>query len=153
MLFRSQVYCEGYDNNPMLLIAGIELSEDVQIDSYKKLKNRLLPGESLQLGQYKIRALGSMEEQNINSIEGYQLVISGEKNGATIEQVFFETKFFDDAMVELIWAGDLDQDGIPDLYMDTSHKYSFSNPALFLSSKARDNELLKLVAEISFYGC
>jgi len=148
-----QIYCEGYDNDPMLLIAGIEISEDVQIDSYNGLKTRLLPGESLQLGDYKIRALGSMEGQNLNSIRGYQLVISGVKNGAAIEQVFFETEYFDDAMVGLIWAGDLDQDGIPDLYMDTSFKYSFSNPALFLSSKAGGNELLKLVAEIRLFGC
>jgi hypothetical protein len=47
-------------------------------------------------------------------------------------------------MIRFIWAGDIDRDGFPDLFLDISPKYSFSNPALFLSSKAGDNELQKM---------
>ena len=146
-----KIYCEGYANDPMLLIAGIEIPENIKIDSYKGLKNRLLPGESMQLGDNTIKALGTMDEYD--RVSDYKLLITGFKNGTGIKQVFLEQNHFDDSMIQFIWAGDIDKDGFPDLFLDISHKYSFSNPALFLSSKAGDNELLKLVAEIILSGC
>ena len=147
----TQIYCEGHDKDPMLLISGINIPEDVQIDSYPTFKNRLMPGESMQLGNYTIKALGVIDLQG--RITNYQLTIAGEKNGENIEQIFLESAHFDDAMFDFIWAGDIDQDGVPDLYMDISPKYSYSIPALFLSSKADDNGLLKLVAEFTLSGC
>lgn len=146
-----QISCGEYKNGPMLLISGIEIPEDVQVDSYKVLKSRLLPGESIQFGENTIKALGAMDENGF--ISEYKLVIIGKKNGTNIEQIFLEQDYFDGAMIYFIWAGDIDKDGYPDLYMDISYKYSFSNPALFLSSKAGGNELLKLVAEIRLFGC
>ena len=110
-----------------------------------------MPGESMQLGNCIIKAFGAIDQYG--RITDYQLTITGEKNGENIEQIFLEQAGFDDAMIHFIWAGDIDQDGFPDLYMDISHKYSFSNPALFLSSKAGENELLKLVAEDQLFGC
>ena len=146
-----EIYCEGYANNPMLLVAGIKIPEGMQIDSYKELKNRLLPGESMQLGDTTIKALGTMDEHG--RISDYKLLIAGVKNGTGIEQIFLEQDYFDDSMIRFIWAGDIDRDGFPDLFLDISPKYSFSNPALFLSSKASDNELLKLVAQTILSGC
>ena len=146
-----RIYCEGHDKDPILLISGIEIPQDVQIDSYNTLKNSLMPGESMQLGKCIIKAFGAIDQYG--QITDYQLTITGEKNGENIEQIFLEEAGFDDAMIHFIWAGDIDQDGFPDLYMDISHKYSFSNPALFLSSKAGENELLKLVAEDQLFGC
>ena len=35
-------------------------------------------------------------------------------------------------MFEFIWIEDIYRDGFPELYMVISHKYSFSNPALFV---------------------
>ena len=147
----TQIYCEGHDKDPMLLISGIDIPEDVQIDSYPTFKNRLMPGESMQLGNYTIKALGAIDQHG--RITDYQLTIAGEKNGENIEQIFLEQAHFDDAMFDIIWAGDIDQDGVPDLYMDISPKYSYSIPALFLSSKADDKGLLKLVAEFTMSGC
>ena len=146
-----KVYCEGFPNDPILLISGIEIPENMKVDSYKGLKYRLLPGESMQLGDNTIKALGTMDEYD--RVRDYKLLITGKKNGTSIEQIFLEQDYFDDSMIRFIWAGDIDKDGFPDLFLDISHKYSFSNPALFLSSKAGDNELLKLVAEIILSGC
>ena len=146
-----KIYCEGYVNDPMLLIAGIEIPENTKIEFYKGLKNRLLPGESMQLGDNTIKALGTIDEYD--RVRDYKLLITGKKNGKGIEQIFLEQDHFDDSMIRFIWAGDIDKDGFPDLFMDISPKYSFSNPALFLSSKAGDNELLKLVANIILSGC
>ena len=148
---RIKIYCEGYNNDPMLLIAGIEIPENMQIDTYKGLKNRLLPGESMQLGDNTIKASGTLDEYG--RVRDYKMLITGIKNGTRIEQIFLKQDHFDDAMIQIIWTGDIDKDGFPDLYLDISYKYSFSNPALFLSSKAGDNELLKLVADIKLFGC
>ena len=147
----TKIYCEGYDNDPMLLVAGIEIPEGMQIDSYKRLKNKIFPGESMQLGDNTIKALGTIDEHG--RVSDYKLLITGVKNGTSIEQIFLEQDYFDDSMIQFIWTGDIDRDGFPDLFLDISPKYSFSNPALFLSSKAGDNELLKLVAEIKLFGC
>ena len=146
-----EIYCEGYPKDPIVFIAGIEIPENMKIDSYKGLKNRLLPGESMQLGDNTIKALGTIDEYG--RVSGYKLIITGFKNGTDIQQIFLEQDHFDDSMIRFIWAGDIDKDGFPDLFLDISHKYSFSNPALFLSSKAGDNELLKLVANIILSGC
>ncbi len=46
----------------------------------------------------------------------------------------------------LLWAGDLDRDGKLDFLLDTSTKYSVSEPTLFLSSLARTGEIARPVA-------
>ena len=146
-----QVSYEGHDKNPILLISGLEMPDELEIESYNILQNSLMPGESMQLGNCTIMALGDIDEHGY--ITNYQLIITGEKNGVKIEQTFLEQAGFDDSMIYLKWAGDIDQDGFPDLYLDISPKYSFSNPALYLSSKADGDKLIKLVAETQVFGC
>ena len=145
-----QISYEGHDTNPILLISGLKMTDDVKIESYSMLKNKLMPGESMQLGSCLIKASGNNEHDFVTD---YQLTITGEKNGVKIEQTFLEQAGFDDSMIYFNWAGDLDQDGFPDLYLDISPKYSFSNPALYLSSKADADKLIKLVAETQVFGC
>ena len=145
-----QISYEGHDTNPILLISGLKMTDDVKIESYSMLKNKLMPGESMQLGSCMIKASGNNENGYVTD---YQLTITGEKNGVKIEQTFLEQAGFDDSMIYFKWAGDLDQDGFPDLYLDISPKYSFSNPALYLSSKADADKLIKLVAETQVFGC
>ena len=146
-----QISYEGHDKNPILLISGLQMPNDVKIESYNILKNSLMPGESMKVGSCTIKASGDIDEHGY--ITDYQLTITGEKKGVKIEQTFLEQGGFDDAMINFLWAGDIDQDGLPDLYMDISHKYSFSNPALYLSSKADPEKLIKLVADTQVFGC
>ena len=54
---------------------------------------------------------------------------------------------WDDPRFSLEWAGDLDQDGKPDLIMTLAQKYSSLPNVPFLSSKAGAGELVKQVAE------
>ena len=128
-----EIYCEGYANNPMLLVAGIKIPEGMQIDSYKELKNRLLPGESMQLGDNTIKALGTMDEHG--RVSDYKLLIAGEKNGTSIEQIFLEQDYFDDSMIRFIWAGDIDRDGFPDLFLDISLNIVFQIQHYFFPPK------------------
>jgi hypothetical protein len=53
----------------------------------------------------------------------------------------------------LVFAGDLDRDGKLDLILDTSDHYNVGRPALFLSSQAREGELVHEVASFSSVGC
>ncbi len=48
---------------------------------------------------------------------------------------------------EILWAGDLDRDGKPDIILDRTKGESQADIALFLSSAASDGELVGLVAE------
>jgi len=146
------VSCKNHDHkkNPLFLINGITFPKNHIIKTFKNKRTVLLPGESILLGDYLISASGKKTD---NQISNYKLTISGKKNGKTIKQTFLEQDYFDDGMITFYWAGDLDNDGIPDLYLDTSYKYSFSEMSLFVSSKAINEELIKLVAQKRIFSC
>lgn len=59
----------------------------------------------------------------------------------------------DDATPALLFAGDLDRDGRLDLVFDTTDHYNVSRPTLFLSSAARDGELVGAAAQYQSVGC
>lgn len=59
----------------------------------------------------------------------------------------------DDATPKLLFAGDLDRDGKLDLIFDITDHYNVSRPTLFLSSRARDGELLHAVSTYESVGC
>lgn len=49
---------------------------------------------------------------------------------------------YDDPKFELLWAGDIDNDYKIDLKMNMSPKYSCTRPTVYLSSLAKDGELV-----------
>ncbi|NUO74799.1 MAG: hypothetical protein HOQ32_02175 [Lysobacter sp.] len=59
----------------------------------------------------------------------------------------------DDAAPALLFAGDVDRDGKLDLIFDLSDHYNVSRPTLFLSSRARDGELLHAASHYESVGC
>lgn len=69
------------------------------------------------------------------------------------KQIIYSQKYCDDCSWSLRWAGDLDDDGKLDFYIDLSDHYNSSHRRLFLSSKAGNNELVKEVAEFVTVGC
>lgn len=58
-----------------------------------------------------------------------------------------------DAQLRLLFAGDLDGDGLLDLIIDTSDHYNVSKPTLFMSSPAGDGHMLRAVAHLYSVGC
>lgn len=53
----------------------------------------------------------------------------------------------------LIFAGDLDRDGRLDLILDASDHYNVAEPTLYLSSQAREGDLVHAVASHHSVGC
>lgn len=54
---------------------------------------------------------------------------------------------------DLLWAGDIDNDGRLDLYLDEFNEKGYFAGGLYLSSHAGEGELVKLVGVFSFGGC
>lgn len=138
----------------VFLFSGITVPENFRVKSFNNIPNRILIGNSTELGDYTLKADGEVTPENQLPLT-YSLTIMGSKNGKKIEQVIVNHEFLDDAMTEILWTGDLDGDGVPDMIIDMSHKYSYSAPALFLSSQADEGDILKLVGECGsdFGGC
>lgn len=138
----------------VFLFSGITVPENFRVKSFNNIPNRILIGNSTKLGDYTLKADGEVTQENQLPLT-YRLTIMGSKNEKKIEQVIVDHEFLDDAMTAILWVGDLDADGIPDMIIDMSPKYSYSTPALFLSSQADDGDILKLVGECGsdFGGC
>lgn len=58
-----------------------------------------------------------------------------------------------DGTPQLLWAGDLDGDNRADLILDITNHYNVRHLALYLSSKAAPEKLVKLVAQLRLTGC
>ncbi|HJQ32968.1 MAG TPA: hypothetical protein VJ866_12350 [Pyrinomonadaceae bacterium] len=54
---------------------------------------------------------------------------------------------------QLLWAGDLDGDHKLDLYVQVSGHYDYTQRKLFLSSRARPNQLVGELADFTTSGC
>ena len=63
-----------------------------------------------------------------------------------------EDQRFKDSIYVMLWAGDLDRDGVPDLLLDLSNHYNISRYALYLSSMAGRDKLYKKAAEFKAEG-
>lgn len=142
-------------DSSMMYILGIEhLDETAFEDFIEHLNNnQLMPGEEISIGNFKLTATGEYSNEEYPVLSNYSIFYSGVKNGEFINHEIFHIDWYDDAMTSFYWIGDLDQDGIPDLMLDASHKYSYSNPTLYLSSPAHKDSLLKKVADVSSFGC
>ena len=150
----TQIKSKTNQEIPFMLLYGLPNLDGVTIPFYPNFKNQLMPGESMQIGEFTFTASGKLVKTEYGvTVENYKLILEGFKNNQSIKQTIADIPFFDDKMVTFYWAGDLDQDGLPDFLIDLSHKYSYTMPTLFLSSKAGTNELVKNVAEGASFGC
>ena len=83
----------------------------------------------------------------------YQLFLTAEKNEETVTQLICSWPVFDDSMIEIMFAGDLDQDGSLDLILDNSPKYNSFRPTIYLSGRSPDSLLVHVTAMNAYVGC
>lgn len=146
-------------NKTLLLLnnSSLELGE---INAIKIKKNKIWPKEksSFKFGasEYTFRAEGKVlssekistdnGEELYQKVENYKLYIS-KNNGP--ETLVLQQQSFNDTFVELLFIGDLDKDGKPDFIFSANRDYEEERVFLYLSSKAKEGNVIKKVSEVS----
>lgn len=106
---------------------------------------------------YTLYATGDLKPAEYNKdemiISKYKLYIKGYKDGKEINQLLASTSTFDDAMFRVLLIGDIDNDGFPDLILNTARHYNMYRPTVYLSSFAEKDQLVKVVALHESVGC
>jgi len=145
----------------LILIAGLNFLTERQVESLKLPKEELLPGEKIKFtykgNSYKLYATGNKRKEAPNSdryiVSNYKLFYSRIKNGKETKQVLVQHETFDDKMINIIFAGDIDGDNLLDFIIDKSNHYNAVNPTLYLSKPAEKDKLVKEVGEHVSVGC
>jgi hypothetical protein len=132
-----------------------------KIKSLKIEANKIWPKEKLSFTFnnviYTLRAEGKViseekrstdddKEEVFKVVEHYKLYLSAANNP---EKLLLSEESFNDTFVELLFAGDIDQDGKLDFVFGANRNYEEERVILFLSSKADKEEAVKKVAEIA----
>ena len=107
--------------------------------------------------QYKLSATGKKKKEHPDSnwwvVSDYELYLKTFVNGKEEITLLTAKKSFDDQMIKIIFAGDLDGDNKLDLIIDTASHYNVSSLTLYLSKSAKKNKIIKAVGVFTFVGC
>lgn len=131
-----------------------------EIKSLKITKKKIWPKEKISFifndVEYFLRAEGkvlSSEKVHTDNgleifqvVENYKLYIS---TNDIPEKLLLKEDSFNDTFVELLFAGDIDQDGKLDFIFGANRNYEEERVILFLSSKAEKENVVKKVSEIA----
>ena len=143
---------------PLFLIKGLDTLKGESIQTLSAEQTILTPGKSLDLGfngknEYHLMAYGEGDigPNGFTSLENYSLELSQEGQSSQELLTYDSTN---GAVPSLLWAGDLDGDGQLDLLINATPHYTvYSAPVLFLSSMAKDGNLVQKVAIFVATGC
>ncbi len=106
---------------------------------------------------YKLFATGRkkkvQEDPEAFEVWNYKLFMTASKGGYQITQLLVAQPNFDEKMIEVLFAGDIDGDEMLDLIIDTSPHYNATSPTLYLSKPADKKELVKPVGVHTSVGC
>lgn len=124
-------------------------------------KEQIYPGDTILLNylgiDYKLYATGEkkkiQEDPEWFDVWNYKLYLTATIKGQEYKSLLVAQPNFDDQMVNLIFAGDIDGDGILDLIIDTSRHYNASSPTIYLSKPATKSEIVKPIGGHTSVGC
>ncbi|WP_295118056.1 hypothetical protein [uncultured Chitinophaga sp.] len=83
----------------------------------------------------------------------YKLYLNATINGNTTTQLLAASMHMDDQLMNVLFAGDIDGDGLMDFILETSYHYNVMAPTLYLSKPAEAGKLLKLMGVNYSVGC
>ena len=143
--------------HPLFLIKGLDTPEADSIKTLSAEGAILSPGKSLNLrlegkSQSHLTAYGEGDvgPNGFTSLENYSLELSK----GQVSQELLAYSSTKGATPTLLWAGDLDGDNQLDLVINATPHYTVSSaPMLFLSSMAKDGNLVQKVAIFIATGC
>lgn len=144
----------------LLLVSGIKLAQK-EIAPVQLKQDKIYPGDTVSFSYsgtaYKIYATGKKKKANENSdwfeVSDYKLYIEAIKDGNWVQHLLVAQPRFDDQMVSIMFAGDIDGDGKLDLLIDTSNDYNMFRPTLYLSAPAEKGALLQVAGMHTAVGC
>lgn len=124
-------------------------------------KEEIFPNDTLKVNylgvDYKIYATGGKRKVQDDPewfvAWNYKLYISANIKGQELKTLLVAQPNFDDNMINIIFAGDIDGDGILDLIIDTSRHYNSECPTIYLSKPADNGEIEKPVGKHEIVGC
>jgi hypothetical protein len=142
----------------VLLMAGVEGLAKRIITPVTIAKPEMLPGTSTTFKYngtaYTLSATANPGPNDDDyAATSYRLIINATINGVQKEQLLVAHPAFGDATTIVLFAGDIDGDGIPDLIIDTINHYNGSRPTLYLSKPASGKQLLKVMGWHESVGC
>ncbi|WP_165025995.1 hypothetical protein [Dysgonomonas sp. ZJ279] len=83
-----------------------------------------------------------------DEVINYRLYLS--EKGVEGEQFIIAIPSFNYTFAQLLWLGDMDQDGKPDFIFSVSRDYESRHVVLFLSSKAQKGEIVHCAGESTY---
>lgn len=153
-----------HEIEPMLFIKGLD-EPLFKINSLVLKQHMIWPGQSMTFTfnnqNYALEAEGSVlssepVHSNDNSIATWQNVINYRLNltsnvyGNVKKQLLIAIPSFNNTFVQVLFVGDLDNDGKPDFIFDISRDYEEKAVILMLSSRAKGDEFVRCVGESSY---
>ena len=145
----------------LILIESLSCLSNREVQDFKFVKEYIYPGDTLTfkyLGvDYKLFATGGKEKVQEDSewfeVWNYKLYLTADIKGQKRKSLLVAQPNFDDQMINLIFAGDIDGDGILDLIIDTSRHYNVTSPTIYLSKPADNGEIVKPIGGHTSVGC
>ncbi|MNJ84626.1 hypothetical protein D3C87_20840 [compost metagenome] len=146
-------------NKTLLLIKHTGLKQG-EVNAVKLNKIKIWPGEKMAFKYngigYLLRAEGDVissdkvltdtGEELFQQVKNYKLYISADKLPETL---FLEEESFNDTFTELLFIGDLDSDGKPDIIVRSNRDYEEERALLFLSTEAGKGRVVGKAGEIA----
>jgi hypothetical protein len=140
------------DPQPLFLVRGLNPSARSIATAFVGENNLVAGNEqgfSLSGHRYVLRVEGHTTGDN-ELPKGSRLVLA---DGSISQELFSLPEGGNDPHITVLWVGDIDGDGRPDLYLDASWHYNISHKVLWLSSIAGAGQLVGQAAIFETTGC
>lgn len=145
----------------LILIEPLSFLTAHKVQQAVLAKEQIFPGDTLKISylgiDYKIFATGGkkkvQDDPEYFDVWNYKLYLTATIKGQQHKSLLVAQPNFDDQMINLIFAGDIDGDGILDLIIDTSRHYNATSPTIYLSRPADNGEIVKPIGGHTSVGC
>jgi hypothetical protein len=136
---------------PLFVVRALPGLRPGPVASYYRGERFLYPGEYVSPGRVVFQAYGAAEPVTGNVLfTDYRLIL---RTPGRDQAIVRWPRLADDGLPAVLWSGDLDRDGRPDVFMSLKDHYASERWALFLSSTAPPDSLVARVGDFGAPGC